>query len=720
MFDADRPILKSDQDKLNRSVFAKYLARCLLDHKDPQSLVVGLYGGFGSGKTSLLNLILEELEFASTNTLDEEKPIILNFSPWSYSGQNQLIYSFFRRLSSALRSAPYFSGSQKIIHLLELYISFHTHQPVPKALRFQQKWWQPWRNRADAYGWESGRDLTQVKAELNELLRKQPHKIIIVIDNISRLYDQEIKQMFQVIKSMGDYANTIYLLALDKDQVVSAINRIEGGAGEALLEKIVQLSFDVPAITRQDLENILLDKLKLIMPEVPPEDWDSSDWADVYYSSLRYFFETCRDITRYLNGLSFGYPRVKDVVNPVDYFALTAIEVFLPEVYAGIRDNKDLFTDLIEGVYQFDQEKLRKDRLRCDEIMNRATRLNREILMRLLIFLFPRLQKVYQPEETIFHSESLARKQRRVCCPDMFEAYFRLSMQAGYISSEEMETILQLASDEEAFIQALTRLNQDLRIEKFLDLLDSMPSNKIPNENVGHIINSLLDNGDLFPEGESSLLRFDTAMRIHRIIQHLLKRYEKPEQRFSLLRHSILKAAKSLHIIVQVVRALEREQRIQEDLTLSQQYRTVTPEQLLVLQKLTVERIQFWARINRLTEHPQLLPILYAWKNWGTEEDCQRYLQKITLEDEGLLAFLRAIFQGPIQDARKKQARNSSWDNALTTLTDFLPPKWLEQHAKALFEDLAFEKLRDEDQLALMIFLDLMKTETTKMIPKTV
>jgi len=719
MFDADRPISKSDQDRLNRAVFAKYLARCLLDHKDAQSLVVGLYGGFGSGKTSLINLILEELEFASTNTLDDEKAIVLNFSPWSYSGQNQLIDSFFRRLSFTLRSAPYFKGSQRIVHLLELYISFFTHKPVPRALRSKLSWRQKWRNRDDAYGWESGRDLTQVKAELNDLLRKQPHKIIVIIDNISRLYDEEIKQMFQIVKSMGDYANTVYLLALDKDQVVSAINRQEGGAGEALLEKIVQLSFDVPAITRQDLENILLDKLKLVMPDVAVEDWDSSNWADVYYSSLRYFFENCRDITRYLNALSFGYARVKDVVNAVDFFALTAIEVFLPEVHAGIRDNKDLFTDLIEGVYQFDQDKLRKDRLRCDEIINRATRLNREVLLRLLGFLFPRVKKIYQPEEVLYYSESQARKKRRASSPDMFDAYFRLSMQVGSISSEEMETILQLASDEEAFMQALTRLNQDLRIEKFLDALDGAALSRIPPENIGHVINALLDNGDLFPEGESSPLRFNTAMRVHRIIHQLLKRFEKAEDRFSILRHAILKASKSLNMIVQEVRALGRELVSDDDVALAQQYHTVSVEQLQVLQTLAVERIQFWARIDRLVEHPQLLPILYAWRDWGTPEDCQRYLQKITLQDIGLLAVLRAVFKEAIDHASQHHARDDSATRSLAVLADFVQPKWLEQHAKAMFEDLSFEKLREHDQLALMIFLDQMKTETSKEIPKT-
>ncbi len=720
MFDADRPILKSDQDRLNRSVFAKYLARCLLDHGDTQSLVVGLYGGFGSGKTSLINLILEELEFAASNILDNEKPLILNFSPWSYSGQNQLIYSFFRRLSSVLRSAPNFKNSEKIIHLLELYISFFTHQPVPKAFRPKQNWLKRWLNREDAYGWESGRDLTMVKAELNELLRKQPQKLIIMVDNISRLYDQEIKQMFQIVKSMGDFANTIYLLALDKNQVISAINRLEGDSGKALLEKIVQLSFDVPIITRQELENILLDKLKRFLPLVAEENWNSEAWADIYYSALRYFFENCRDITRYLNALSFGYPRVKEVVNAVDFFALTAIEVFLPEVYAGIRENKDLFTDLIEGVYQFDQEKLKKDQLRCDEILNRQTRVSRDILLTLLQYLFPRIQKIYQPDEVVLHSESLARKNLRACCPDLFEAYFRLSLQAGDISLEELETILQLTADEEAFTQALTRLNQDNRILKFLDWLDSAALKKIPSKNSGPIINALLDNGDLFPEEESSLLRFNTPMRIHRIISHLSQQGDQPEQGFSLLRHAILKTSKSLAILVHEVRAIGRELMQAKDNLLSLPYRGIQPEHLLVLQKLVVERIQFWARIERLMDHPKLLPILYAWKEWGSEETCQHYIQKMTLEDSGLLAFLRAVFQEPINQAILHHQKNSTWEEALKTIADFIPPQMLESHAKALFEDLAFEKLREREQLALMIFLDLMKTETTKIIPKTI
>ena len=240
MFDADRPITTSHQDRLGRTVFSKYLARCMLDHQDPDSLVVGLYGGWGAGKTSIINMVVEELNFAATNLEDKDKPIILNFSPWSYSGQNQLIYSFFRRLSSALRSVPYLENSNRIIHLLELYVSFFTQKPIPKTLRSNRSWYErlTFKGREEVYAWESGRDLTLVKAELNELLRNQNHKIIIIIDNISRLQVSEIKQIFQIVKSMGDYANTIYLLSFDKEQVIHAINNVEGSGGEEYVEKL--------------------------------------------------------------------------------------------------------------------------------------------------------------------------------------------------------------------------------------------------------------------------------------------------------------------------------------------------------------------------------------------------------------------------------------------------------------------------------------------------
>ncbi|MBV9576047.1 MAG: hypothetical protein JO149_05445 [Gammaproteobacteria bacterium] len=722
MFDADHPVTKSSQDCLNRSIFAKYLARCILDHKEPESLVVGLYGGWGVGKTSIINLVIEELNFASSNMMDEEKPIILNFSPWSYSGQNQLIYSFFRRLSSVLRHSPHFKNANRIIYLLELYVSFFTHMPIPKSLRMKQSLLDKltFKNPDEIYAWESGRDLTLVKAELNQLLEQQQHKIIIIIDNISRLDSHEIKQIFQIVKSMGDYVNTVYLLSCDKEQVIRSINKIDGEGGDEYLEKIVQLPFAIPPISQSDLEVIFANRVSEVIKTVPKDTWNMEQWAEIYYSSLKYFFDNCRDITRYVNTLSFGYSRLRDMVNPVDFFALTAIEVFAPDVYAGIRENKDLFTDLLDNVYELNEVQIQKDGQRCDEILARNTRIPRDVLLKLLMCLFPHIHKIYKPEAAFYHSDTMARKLRRICSPDLFDIYFRLSMQIGQIQTSEFETILHIASDPQEFDHALTRLNQDDRIIKFLDLLDNLQVIKsIPRRNIQAFVSALFDNGDLFPQGMSSPLSLDTPMRIHRIIHALLHRFDNPEDRFLILQKAIADANKSLYILVHELREQSREHFEESDTYLPLEFRDITSEQLESLRQLVINRIEQWAENDSLINHPQLLSILHAWRDWGHEAHCKRYVEKITQTDRGLIIFLVVSLEQPILQAMTNYEKNPAWEKYLQTIENLISAKLLEDHAKILFEDDYFEKLREKEQLALMIFLDLINLPTTKKIPST-
>lgn len=721
MFDADRPITNSNQDRLNRSLFAKYLARCMLDHHDPESLVVGLYGGWGVGKTSVINLILEELSFAASNMDDQEKPIILNFSPWSYSGQRELIYSFFRRLSSTLRSVPYLENSDRIIHLLELYVSFFTHKPVPRAMQPKRTLWQKLtlQGREETFAWESGRDLTLVKAELNELLKRQKHKIIIIIDNISRLQNEEIKQIFQIVKSMGDYANTIYLLAFDKHQVANALNKIDGDHGEHLIEKVVQLPFDIPPILQQDLENIFSDRIQDVLKTVPQGTWNTEYWGDIYYSSMKYLFENCRDITRYVNTLNFSYPRLRDIVNPVDFFALTALEVFVPEVYYGIRDNKDLFTDLLDNVYILDSDQVSKDKLRCNEILSRCQRIPQDMLLDMLIKIFPRLARIYHPELPHYHSDTLARKNYRACSPDSFDVYFRLSIQSSQLTTSEFETVLSIAPDAVTFDQALTRLNQDDRILIFLDKLDSKVLHKIPTNDIPSVINALLDNGDLFPHGISGPLSLDTPMRIHRIIHTLLQRLPHSTERISVLSNAISQASKSLYITIHELKEQEREHRETEDHYLPAKYRDLTPDQLKSLQKLALTCINKWAEDGRLEEHPRILPILFAWKNWTDNGECFKYVKKITETDRGLVLFLSAALEKAVTQAMQDYKKDISWEKYLDNISAFIPVDSLIPHAKLLFEDEHFEKLREREQLSLLIFLDLVKASTNKVIRNT-
>lgn len=722
MFDADRPILKSDQDRLNRAEFARCLARCMLDHKEPDSFVVGLYGGWGAGKTSLINLAIEELNLAASSLEEDEKPIILNFSPWSYSGQNALIDSFFHRLTGTLKTAEHLEHADRIIYLLELYASFFTGKTASETPRKKKSFWQKLRGAkptVEKQAWESGRDPISVKNELNSLLEKQKRKIIIIIDNISRLQKDEIKIMFQIVKSMGSYAQTAYLLAFDKEHVIHALNKIDEGSGEEFIEKVVQLPFDIPPITMQDIEIIFADRLTNIVEATPEDTWNTEHWANIYYSALKHLFKNCRDVSRYINTLKFSYPRVKEVVNPVDFFALTAVEIFMPDVYAGIRENKDLFTDLLDNVYETTNDERKKDKARCDEIIGRDKNISKNITLELLIQLFPRVRQIYQPDIPTFHSAEVARKLRRACSPDLFDIYFRLSMHTGSIAAAEFDTILAQASDQEQFDHSLARLNQDNRIKMFLDQLDGKPLHDLPKKSISSIVHALIDNGDLFPMGNAGLLSLDTPMRIHRIIHGLLKRIDRQEDRYNILHDAINGSTKSLYIMVHEIKEQSREHAEAEDTFLPLAYRDLSPNQLTRLKSLVIDRINSWAEHGQLADHPKLIPILLAWMKWEHGDACQQYVTKLTKSDKGLVSFLVAALSKPIDQAMTKYEKNTAWDKYLDDISALVDPYELEETAKTLFEDGYFEKLREREQLGIMIFLDLIKSASVKVIPNT-
>ena len=116
MISPDLPITKSSDDKLNRQSFAESLANVLLQSSFPTSFTVGLYGAWGSGKTSLLNMVIEQVKSKNSDV------IILRFNPWLCSDPKQLITQFFKQLASAIEINK--SASDTICELVDQYSDF--------------------------------------------------------------------------------------------------------------------------------------------------------------------------------------------------------------------------------------------------------------------------------------------------------------------------------------------------------------------------------------------------------------------------------------------------------------------------------------------------------------------------------------------------------------------------------------------------------------------
>lgn len=96
----DKPIEKKEEDLFDRSSVAKQLNTIIKNYKEEDSIAFGIIGDWGSGKTSFINMALEDFK-------NDENFIIVKFNPWNISTRKQLISDFFTILAKEIRNAPF-------------------------------------------------------------------------------------------------------------------------------------------------------------------------------------------------------------------------------------------------------------------------------------------------------------------------------------------------------------------------------------------------------------------------------------------------------------------------------------------------------------------------------------------------------------------------------------------------------------------------------------
>ena len=157
---ADAPITEPGQDRLNRAPFARRIAEAILAWNDESSIVIGIYGQWGSGKSSVLNLVTAKLEESVASRPSDKDPLIIHFNAWGYSQQAQMITAFFNTLSSRLDVPDETASGRKIAKRLQAYSSLlapvqFVASVIHPSLRQLAKEPEPWQSaaRRRSKGW---------------------------------------------------------------------------------------------------------------------------------------------------------------------------------------------------------------------------------------------------------------------------------------------------------------------------------------------------------------------------------------------------------------------------------------------------------------------------------------------------------------------------------------------------------------------------------------
>ena len=534
MLSPDLPIAKLEEDGLNRGSFAESLAKTLVQYSFPSSLTIGLYGEWGSGKTSLLNMVFENVERI------DDGVVVLRFNPWLCSDPKQLVTQFFKQMATAIKLKK--RAADKAWELIDQYADIlGATSVIPVAGEIVAAFTKVLTKKAEEETKERTNDLQESKNQIIKKLKDEKIKIIVSIDDIDRLSEEEIVAVFQLVKSLADFPNTIYVLAFDYDVVVRALGKVQHGDGKEYLEKIVQVPFEIPVPNIDDIHEALFSKLNGILGDIPEEDWDKETWAELFQQGIKNYIRSIRDVIRYTNVFSLKYELLKNETSAADLLGLTCLQVFEPTVYSKLPSYKDILCGEKRS-FSHERQKEMEEKVEC--AINRiapddGSVTDLEATKNILGTLFPGIKTnmgwSYGVGRGYSRRDSLIRNS--IAAPECFDRYFALTLENGAIPTATVRRMV-FESSESELAEEIMQIYRDGKIVRLLEAIEvyagAGDGRSIDAERAAIIIKVLSCNWSSFEVEDEGFFTVPFACRLLYCVDPLLKRMDS-EARASLM-----------------------------------------------------------------------------------------------------------------------------------------------------------------------------------------
>jgi len=322
MIVSDEPLQDKDGDRLGIGGLADVVASLLTDPKNPKSLVVGISGSWGSGKTSIAQLVANRLDEAGNAELKVRK---LEFNPWFHSGKDLLVRSLVNEIEVGLRTPEdvFHEGATALWDL---------------GLALLTKWDPSIRkpSRPTPGAWQAKKTLERVLRDRAGSLR-----IVVFLDDIDRLARQEIRDLFWLLKTVADLPSIYYVLMYYREAVVTALEEFFPGRGTEYLDRIVNVPIDLPPPEAGVMQKLFIEFLGKAL-EKPLTTEERTQAQAVWEACLGRLVSTLRHAKRLSNAI-----HVTRLLRPADSFrcllGMEGLRVLLPAVSDYVHGNRDIF-----------------------------------------------------------------------------------------------------------------------------------------------------------------------------------------------------------------------------------------------------------------------------------------------------------------------------------------------------------------------------------------
>lgn len=243
------PTIRNDEpvteDHLDREKYARALAEIAASCESPS--VIGLYGSWGVGKTSLMRMIVKKL--------NEAKVVTVEYSPWHHQFDETPALALAQSMASQLGLGE--SETKKLLTCIGLALGSILLKKIGLTLGDVDNLGK----RYEEERFQIREHQLQLRYYFDQLIQQglKKHKvdrIVVFIDDLDRCMPQPTIQLLEALKIYLNIDNCVFFLGVDRAALQKSIGyhfKDLPVSDEQYLDKIVQVPFYIPPIDPDSL-----------------------------------------------------------------------------------------------------------------------------------------------------------------------------------------------------------------------------------------------------------------------------------------------------------------------------------------------------------------------------------------------------------------------------------------------------------------------------------
>ena len=349
----DSPISKLEEDYLRIEKYAISLSKFIQQSDTP--ITVGLQGEWGTGKTSLMSLLLEQ--FNDEANRDEIASSWVN--TWEYSmfkGAKETTPSVLKGMLDKLKDSCKERGvwtlkddAKSTFNKAGKFLSGIANQVVANQTGINVK--DAVDSNSESYVAEIAEVKKMISGLIQELINDEKNpvkKVVFFVDDLDRILPSDAVEVLESLKNIFDIPNCVFILAIDYDVVVKGLESKFGPKTKenerefrSFFDKIIQVPFTMP-VGAYDISSFLKNKLAELNVEINDEEVSQITKIVGYTVG-----NNPRSLKRYLNTFSLIKIIVLDDdeiddandINKIILFATLGIQISYPEIFRLLTQN---------------------------------------------------------------------------------------------------------------------------------------------------------------------------------------------------------------------------------------------------------------------------------------------------------------------------------------------------------------------------------------------